>query len=253
MNEWKECKLGDVADIVMGKSPKGETCHTAHSGMPLLNGPTEYGIKFPEPVQYTIDPKRRAKKGDILFCVRGSTTGRMNWADQEYVIGRGLASVGHKKGFTSYTYYKGRSLKDDFETFEQQGTVFGSIAPDSVDFHVSETGVLYDSPARRTSYEEVILKHTLESAINRLNPTLPPGARQEAFKAVLSVFSPQLITANEAFHKMLAEGVPVSINKEGQERGERVWLADFQNADRNQFFAINQFTVNEKNQNKRPN
>ena len=51
---------------------------------------------------------------------------------------------------------------------------------------------------------------------------------------------------------MLAEGVPVSVQKEGQERGERVWLVDFQNPQNNVFFAINQYTVEEHNQNKRP-
>ncbi|MBK8232834.1 MAG: restriction endonuclease subunit S, partial [Candidatus Eisenbacteria bacterium] len=34
--------------------------------------------------------------GDVLFCVRGSTTGRMNWADREYAIGRGVAAIRHK-------------------------------------------------------------------------------------------------------------------------------------------------------------
>ena len=51
---------------------------------------------------------------------------------------------------------------------------------------------------------------------------------------------------------MLAEGVPVTVQKDGQERGERVWLVDFQNPENNVFFAINQFTVIEHNQNKRP-
>ncbi len=130
-----------------------------------------------------------------------------------------------------------------------------SIAPDIGSFDGISLGdafAPYNKPSRRDSYEQVILKHTLDSAINRLNPALPSPARQEAFKAVLSVYSPELITANQTFHKMLAEGVPVTVNKDGQERGERVWLVDFQNPLKNQFFAINQFTVTENNQNKRP-
>ena len=51
---------------------------------------------------------------------------------------------------------------------------------------------------------------------------------------------------------MLAEGVLVTVHKDGQERGERVWLLDFQNPANNVFCAINQFTVEEHNQNKRP-
>lgn len=95
--------LADIADVTMGQSPKGETCNPDGIGVPLLNGPTEFGFRHPEPVQFTTDPKRFAEPGDLLFCVRGSTTGRMNWADQQYAIGRGIASIRGKNGFpTSY-------------------------------------------------------------------------------------------------------------------------------------------------------
>jgi type I restriction enzyme R subunit len=130
-----------------------------------------------------------------------------------------------------------------------------SIAPDAEafqGFRVGEPASQYGGPGKRATYGDVVLKHTLEQAIHRLNPAVPETARQEALKATLSVFSPQLIDANEAFQKMLAEGVPVTVRKDGQERGERVWLVDFQNPGNNDFYAINQFTVMERNQNKRP-
>ena len=130
-----------------------------------------------------------------------------------------------------------------------------SIAPDVEtprSFMVAEPATLYGEAEKRATYGDVVLKHTLEHAIKRLNPALPETARREAMKAALSVYSPQLIDTNEAFHKMLTEGIPVTVRKDGQERGERVWLVDFQNPDNNVFFAINQFTVSERNQNKRP-
>lgn len=98
-----EQTLGDIADITMGQSPKGETCNPDGIGVPLLNGPTEFGFRHPDPVQFTTDPKRFADPGDLLFCVRGSTTGRMNWANQQYAIGRGIAGIRGKNGFpTTY-------------------------------------------------------------------------------------------------------------------------------------------------------
>ncbi|MFH1976524.1 MAG: type I restriction endonuclease subunit R [Pseudomonadota bacterium] len=130
-----------------------------------------------------------------------------------------------------------------------------SIAPDAEATQttlIAESVSPFGGPEKRISYGDVVLRHTLEQAINRLNPALPETAQQEALKAALSVYSPQLIDANEAFHKMLTEGVPVTVMKDGQERGERVWLVDFQNPENNLFFAINQFTVIERNQNKRP-
>ena len=82
----------------MGQSPKGDACNQSEDGLPLLNGPTEFGIHHPLPVQHTTDPKKYAEEGDLLFCVRGSTTGKMNWADQKYAIGRGIAALHHRCG-----------------------------------------------------------------------------------------------------------------------------------------------------------
>lgn len=104
MSEWKECALSEIAEIIMGQSPHGESCNQIGNGKPLLNGPTEFGLKYPNPIQYTIKPTKVSKEGDILFCVRGSTTGRMNWADQDYVIGRGLAAIHHRNG-KEYQYF----------------------------------------------------------------------------------------------------------------------------------------------------
>lgn len=86
-------KLGSLAIIIMGQSPKKEEVNRFGKGLPLLNGPTEFGEYCPIPVQFTEYPKKIAPKGSLLFCVRGSTTGRMNWADQDYAIGRGLATI----------------------------------------------------------------------------------------------------------------------------------------------------------------
>lgn len=77
----------------MGQSPKKEFVSSTQEGLPLLNGPTEFGSSHPTPVQWSTSFSKTAEPGDILFCVRGSTTGRMNWADQQYAIGRGIASI----------------------------------------------------------------------------------------------------------------------------------------------------------------
>lgn len=98
MREWKEYKLGEIAEIIMGQSPKGETCNNSGIGVPLLNGPTEFSSFYPLPTQFTTDPKRHSEIDDLLFCVRGSTTGKMNWSDQKYAIGRGIGAIRHKNG-----------------------------------------------------------------------------------------------------------------------------------------------------------
>ena len=94
---WKIAPFSDIADVIMGQSPEGDDCNNAGCGDPLLNGPTEFGFYSPTPVQWTTNGKKYCVAGDLLFCVRGSTTGRMNWANQSYAIGRGLAAIRHKK------------------------------------------------------------------------------------------------------------------------------------------------------------
>ena len=90
---FQEGVLSDIARVTMGQSPKKEFVSSTQEGLPLLNGPTEFGSSHPTPVQWSTSFSKTAEPGDILFCVRGSTTGRMNWADQEYAIGRVIASI----------------------------------------------------------------------------------------------------------------------------------------------------------------
>lgn len=108
-----------------------------------------------------------------------------------------------------------------------------------------------DKPERH-DYSEVLLTARLEQALRRINPKLPLAVLQTALKDVQRINSPDLLANNETFHRLLTEGVKVSIQKDGQERGEIVWLIDFAKPDNNEFVVANQFTVIENHQNKRP-
>lgn len=94
-----EIPFSHIAEIIMGQSPKGEEVNNKGIGLPLLNGPTEFTDRYPVPVQHTAFAKKTSLPGDVLFCVRGSTTGRMNYSDQKYCIGRGLAAIRGRNGY----------------------------------------------------------------------------------------------------------------------------------------------------------
>ena len=104
----------------------------------------------------------------------------------------------------------------------------------------------------RTSFEEVVLHDKLANAVKRLNPSLPSSVQDEAVKSVLRISSPDILSNNETFHRLLTEGVPVSVHKDGMERGERVWLVDFIDPWNNEFTAVNQYTIIENGHNRRP-
>lgn len=99
--------LDEAAPVNMGQSPPGHSYNELREGVPLLNGPTEFGRRYPTAVQWTTAPTKLCKKGDVLICVRGATTGRMNWADREYCIGRGLAALTPRKEIcnSEYVYF----------------------------------------------------------------------------------------------------------------------------------------------------
>jgi type I restriction enzyme R subunit len=108
-----------------------------------------------------------------------------------------------------------------------------------------------DAP-ERGSYAEVLLTGRLRGAIRRLNPGIPADAQEEALKTIQRIASPDVLANNEAFHRLLTEGVPVTYQKDGHPRGDFVWLLDFKNPDNNEFLVANQFTVIENGHNKRP-
>ncbi len=104
----------------------------------------------------------------------------------------------------------------------------------------------------RNSYEDVLLIERLQNAIRRINPKVPIDSQEEALKEVGRINSSELLANNEAFHRMLTEGINVSYQKDGHQRGDLVWLIDFKNPENNEFIVANQFTVIENGINKRP-
>ena len=104
----------------------------------------------------------------------------------------------------------------------------------------------------RSSLGEVVLRERLEAAVRRLNPSLPASVLDEAVKTVLRIGSTDLLADNERFHELLTQGVTVSVYEQGEERGKKVWLVDFDDPWNNDFTVVNQFTVVENGHNLRP-
>ncbi|WP_461534436.1 HsdR family type I site-specific deoxyribonuclease [Sinomicrobium sp.] len=104
----------------------------------------------------------------------------------------------------------------------------------------------------RDSYEQVLLLNRLQNAVKRINPDIPADAQAEAIKEIQRIASPELLANNETFHRLLTEGIPVSKQVDGDDRGDRVWLVDFNDPYNNEFVVANQFTIIENGNNKRP-
>lgn len=93
---WRWTPLAEISDVTMGQSPPGDTYNKVGEGVPLINGPVEFTAgPFGRTVanQYTTAPRKFCEEGDLLICVRGSTTGRTNVAGFRACIGRGVAAI----------------------------------------------------------------------------------------------------------------------------------------------------------------
>jgi type I restriction enzyme S subunit len=128
---WKWVKIRDIAEVIMGQSPAGESYNQIGVGTPLINGPTEFG---PTPFSGTLLSKwttapnsKRSKLGDLILCVRGSTTGRQNIAAFDACIGRGVAAIRAVGVMQQYlNHYINYSRKRIFDL--GTGTTFPSIS-----------------------------------------------------------------------------------------------------------------------------
>jgi len=106
--------------------------------------------------------------------------------------------------------------------------------------------------SERESFEQIVLVDRLHKAVSVLNPSIPHDAQEQAVQKVLRIYSPEMLHNNETFHQLLVEKVKIPYQQDGFERSYEVALMDFENPLNNEFLCVNQYTIVEKNQNKRP-
>ena len=123
---WKVGTLEDIAEITMGQSPAGNSLNENREGMIFYQGSSDFGFRFPSIRVFTTEPKRLAVANSVLFSVR-APVGDINVAKEVCCIGRGVASIKSKYGHDSYLFYAMKSLHKLFDSFDGEGTVFGSI------------------------------------------------------------------------------------------------------------------------------
>ncbi len=104
----------------------------------------------------------------------------------------------------------------------------------------------------RNSYGDVLLMGRLQTAVHKLNPTIPADAIQGAVRKLSRIATSNLLADNEEFHKMLVDGVPVEYRKGSDIKGDSVRIVDFDSPLNNEFLVVNQYTVVQNNNNKRP-
>jgi type I restriction enzyme S subunit len=128
---WEAGTLSNIAQIIMGQSPPGESYNQRGEGTLFFQGSTDFGWRFPTARQFTTQPTRHSKEGDILLSVR-APVGTMNVAPFDCAIGRGLAALRSKSGHDTYLFSVMGYFKQIFDRRNGDGTTFGSINKDDL-------------------------------------------------------------------------------------------------------------------------
>ncbi|WP_302885506.1 type I restriction endonuclease subunit R [Acinetobacter sp. Z1] len=102
------------------------------------------------------------------------------------------------------------------------------------------------------SYKQVILESKVLASLQRLNPQLSEDKCIEALKQINNLQSQEMLSNNQAFHRLLTEGIKLEISKHGNTQGELAWLIDFNHPTNNEFLVVNQVTIREDRWERRP-
>lgn len=123
---WKITTLGEVADIIMGQSPSGESYNQKNDGLPFYQGITEFGDKYVDIKTFTNAPTKIIEANSILFSVR-APVGKVNFTKHKACIGRGNAGLKMKNGQQNFLYFLLKKSEKAFLS-NTTGTVFDSIS-----------------------------------------------------------------------------------------------------------------------------
>ncbi|WP_226566513.1 restriction endonuclease subunit S [Bacillus stratosphericus] len=121
--EWEESILGEIVQITMGQSPKGENYTKNPHHHILVQGNADMKNGWVTPRLWTTQITKKAKKGDIILSVR-APVGDVGKTHYDVVIGRGVAAI---KG-NEFIYQLLLKMKvDDFWVKFSTGSTFESI------------------------------------------------------------------------------------------------------------------------------
>lgn len=128
---WEVGTLSQIANVLMGQSPKGSSYNEEKQGEIFYQGRTDFNFRFPSIRLYTTEPKRMAEAGDVLMSVR-APVGDINIAKQRCCIGRGLAAIRSNSNHQSFVLYTMNNLQKALSIYNGEGTIFGSINKDTL-------------------------------------------------------------------------------------------------------------------------
>ena len=128
---WCFRPLSTLAKVVMGQSPPSSAYNKNREGKPFHQGVGTFGIHFPAHDVYSKTGTRLAEKADILMSVR-APVGRINVADREMILGRGLSGIRAETGPFEFLLFALRHFFRE-EDVMGNGSIFKSVTKRDVE------------------------------------------------------------------------------------------------------------------------
>ena len=123
----ESASLGEVATIISGQSPPGESYNEEGAGLPFFQGKADFTEIHPITRKWCTAPRKIAESGDILMSVR-APVGPTNIARERCCIGRGLAAIRPNEfiALRDFVHWVLRSLEPKLSA-KGQGSTFAAI------------------------------------------------------------------------------------------------------------------------------
>ena len=164
------CKLSDIAEVIMGQSPKSQYYNSVGVGTPFCRGIERLDLRdqyLTHILQWLL---KKASAGDVIMSVR-APVGDINITPVDICLSRGVCSLRMKNGNQEFLYYLMKYYMPQLIN-KESGTVFGSVNRNDI------RGLEIDIPESASSQREIarymtMLDDKIELNI-AINNNLPP-------------------------------------------------------------------------------
>lgn len=110
---------------------------------------------------------------------------------------------------------------------------------------------VHEGEFARGDLSGVVFVEQLREAVRKLNPQLPESAVDSVVKSATKSDIGDLVVRNQAFYKLLRDGVRVEYTLNGEQKIEMAHLVDFEHVENNRFVAVNQLEIRSRKGGKR--
>lgn len=110
---------------------------------------------------------------------------------------------------------------------------------------------VHEGEFARGDLSGVVFIEQLREAVRKLNPQLPESAVDSVVKSATKSDIGDLVARNQAFYKLLRDGVRVEYQADGEQKIEMARLVDFEQVKNNRFVAVNQLEIRSRKGGKR--